>query len=311
MRKIKYPISPTELDEFRQEYLSSFGTVVESYTKKKTLNKKCKEYRWQDFKRKNSLSAIFPESMKEIMTADYSKLASLYELFAAQHLSGKQKTEIESIFNYDGYCAEIAKFFINNADRLKLHSCFYCEMSYVNVFTIDRGKKKHFDVDHVLPKSECPLLALSLFNFVPSCQVCNSRIKRQFPIGCTPAERAELSPSAANYDFESNVKFRLRPLKGGVRHFMASPTLFKIVVKADVPYNQEVKFFHLEERYEYHKMEALRLKDLKAKYPPTKIRSIAKMMGKTVKDVTEDIFHKDFLSQNDRCFRKFTIDILE
>lgn len=118
---------------------------------------------------------------------------------------------LEHIFNYDGYDNEIARFFVDYADELHLHSCFYCETAYVNVYDIAGNSKKYFDLDHVLPKSKCPILALSLFNFVPSCQVCNSRIKKSIPIGKDLGERKVLSPTSNLYDFENNVRFRLRP----------------------------------------------------------------------------------------------------
>lgn len=54
-------------------------------------------------------------------------------------------------------------------------------MAYINVYT-ETGKgvaKRQFDIDHFLPKGKCPPVALSLFNFVPSCPVCNERIKRE------------------------------------------------------------------------------------------------------------------------------------
>ena len=311
MRKIEYPDDPALLMKLTIDYLQYFGTAIEKNKKGGTLHKGCKEYRWQEFKRAHGVELKFPKSVKEIMIAPYTELADYYERFITHGFTDADKSRLESIFNYDGYDSEIAKFFLAHADDLNIHSCFYCETAYVNAYTIAGTAKKHFDVDHVLPKSVCPILALSLFNFVPSCQVCNSRIKKDDSIGRTPAEREELSPTSAKYLFEDNVRFRLRPLKRGVRKFIPNPTLFRIKVNANPPYDREVSFFHLEERYEYHKMEALRLKDLKAQYPRAHTKKIAKLLGRSVKDIEEDIFHKNFLTKFDRCFRKFTLDILK
>lgn len=310
MRRIDYPTDPKLLGVLKSDYLNAFGAAIEHYNNDGSLSKKCKEYKWAAFKKKYHKIKAFPWTFKELMLADYTTLAGIYEFYKTIALPPKAKEALASLFNYDTYETNIANFFISKADDLKLHSCFYCETAYINVYTVTGTNKKHFDVDHVLPKSECPLLALSLFNFVPSCQVCNSRIKRQIPIGKDATERAVLSPTNMNYDFENQVHFRLQPLKRGVRNFLANPTLFKVIVKAKAPYDQEVNFFHLEERYEYHKKEALRLKDLKQQYPRSATKRIASLLGKPVTKVEEDIFHKSFLSSNDRCFRKFTLDML-
>lgn len=311
MRKIEYPTDPVLLDLLKQDYLAHLGITFERKTKSGNLHKWCKEAKWQKFKTDKGISAIFPLSVKEIVLAPYIDLAAYYEKFIAHGFTDAEKFQLESIFNYDGYDDKIARFFVDHADDLNIHSCFYCETAYVNAYTIAGTHKKHFDVDHVLPKKKCPLFALSLFNFVPSCQVCNSRIKKDELIGRTPAEREELSPTSSIYQFEDKVRFRLHPLKRGVRKFSANSTLFRIKVNAKPPYDREVSFFHIEERYEYHKMEALRLKDLKAQYPRAQTKKIAKLLGRSVRDVEEDIFHKKYLTSFDRCFRKFTLDILK
>lgn len=55
--------------------------------------------------------------------------------------------------------------------------CPYCNRQYVSSYR-DKGKKKiTADLDHYYCKSFYPYLALSIYNFVPSCQICNSRFK--------------------------------------------------------------------------------------------------------------------------------------
>jgi len=51
--------------------------------------------------------------------------------------------------------------------------CPYCQRNYISSY----DKKTTADLDHFYPKSLYPFLALSLYNFIPSCQVCNSRFK--------------------------------------------------------------------------------------------------------------------------------------
>ena len=84
--------------------------------------------------------------------------------------------------------------------RLGIKTCPYCNRQYT--FTIDKNAK-HMSIrpqlDHFLPKSKYPLLALSFYNLIPACPECN-RIKRDEVLDIYPY----------NDDFDSNgLKFRI------------------------------------------------------------------------------------------------------
>ena len=52
--------------------------------------------------------------------------------------------------------------------------CPYCNMNY----TMKYGKERNAaDIDHFYIKSKYPQYALCLYNFVPACPVCNSKLK--------------------------------------------------------------------------------------------------------------------------------------
>ena len=61
-------------------------------------------------------------------------------------------------------------------DDLAIKTCPYCNRQYVAKLDIDIGKPLG-DIDHFYPKSYFPLFGLSLYNFVPSCKICNSLFK--------------------------------------------------------------------------------------------------------------------------------------
>ena len=197
---------------------------------------------------------------------------------------------------------------------MNISSCHYCELAYINTYSYLKGRKitvhQHFDVDHFLPKTHCPIIGLSLFNFVPSCQVCNSRIKSSRTVGKTKSEWIQFSPVNANYDFDKYVTVRLRMHKGPDTSFRKKGEYY-IYFRCKNGFKTEVDFFHLEERYEFHKMEAMRLKRLKAQYPLSARRKIAGMLGKTEAEVREDLFHKKYLKDYHRCFAKLTEDMLK
>lgn len=60
---------------------------------------------------------------------------------------------------------------------LKTHCCPYCNRQYITSWCDDLSEHTTSDLDHFYPKSIYELFSLSLFNFIPSCQICNSRQK--------------------------------------------------------------------------------------------------------------------------------------
>lgn len=305
MKKIEYPARGS----------SDFNKLVSDYKAIFAANLPSMERDWLDWKRYRGYTTLFPETVEELLTADVRLISDVYWRFEQLHyplrIYRHRNPELEyldSIFDYmNKYSNAIADFYIDRAEQLKICSCYYCETSYINVYT---ARKRQFDVDHYIPKERCPILGLSLFNFVPSCQVCNSRIKLAKLIGNTPVDYEEFNPAGANYAFDKNVSIRLR-MKPGYKHNLKNPNAYYIYFRCKKNFRKDVEFFHLEERYEFHKLEALRIKRLKAQYPPSARRKIADMLGFSEAKVTEDLFHEHYLKNNHRCFAKLTGDMLK
>lgn len=79
--------------------------------------------------------------------------------------------------------------------------CPYCHMHHVN-FHIRAGSrlKMRPPLDHYYPRSVYPYLGTSLYNLVPSCEQCNSRVK----LACDPFRRKIPHP----FDQKSKILFR-------------------------------------------------------------------------------------------------------
>ncbi|WP_118195482.1 HNH endonuclease family protein [Albibacterium indicum] len=65
--------------------------------------------------------------------------------------------------------------------NLEMRVCPYCNQQYT--FSVSRKRKKitRAELDHFLPREQHPLLALSFFNLIPSCTVCNRNLKGRSP----------------------------------------------------------------------------------------------------------------------------------
>jgi hypothetical protein len=262
--------------------------------------------------------------VKDILIADASEIAKLYDQFVALKISSteidkstkkkcrsKAYSELDDIFKYTNeYDGTIANFFIDRASQLHISTCFYCELSYINTYTVKTRNvtRRQFDLDHYIPKSKCPILGLSLFNFVPSCQVCNSRLKSEKIIGDNIKEYIKFNPTSKEYTFDFDVKIKLR-MKKLDPEFKDSNN-FSIKFNSKNSYEKVVSFFHLEERYDFHIHEAIRLTKLAEKYPDSAINKISHLLSRPAVEIKEDLFMLKYLYKNDRCFAKFTKDIL-
>lgn len=316
MKRINYDllIKSNDKDNFEDGYKAIFKCSL-----------KRKEKAWLDWKNNYDSTGTLTVTVEDLLTADFHQLVEVYKKFLDLKIPSTKKDKngndvksdqfenLEKIFNYtSGYDAKIAEFFIKWAEKLEIRSCYYCEMAYVNTYTLidkDNGnlvERRQFDLDHFLPKGKCPCVGLSLYNFVPSCQVCNSRIKLDNMPDVEYDEYEYISPTSVKAKFDENITVRLR-LRPTGQYLLAGRYIY---LKAQRPYRQYVDFFKLNERYSFHKPEAERLKSLKARYPKSNIKKIAKLLGYREKEVEEDIFNMGYLREKGRCFEKFTRDLL-
>lgn len=179
-----------------------------------------------------------------------------------------------------------------------------------------------FDLDHVLPKALCPITSLSLFNFVPSCQVCNEKLKNDKELANNKADWLKISPTYRGSDFDQEVTIKLIPEKSCSTFFELLQNRENYRLEFQTPhgvYDDYVTLFRLSDRYNYHKQLALQILELKERYSDEKIEEISRMMSKkfdekkeskyTESQVKEDIFQMDF--SKDRCFSKLRKDMME
>lgn len=309
-----YPEGEAWID-LAKEYVSEFKDLAEL------------EEHWKNIKETHKVLSVFPETVEKLMSYTFRELINVYERYQKlPRKTKKQKDELAviknelqtKVFNYDksgtGFKTHqgiISGFFRKKMDDLNIHTCYYCDMAYINPYIVDVDEmKSQFDLDHALAKDDCPLVALSLHNFVPSCPVCNERLKRKNPLNDSLDGVKLVAPCSEDFDANKQIHFKVNQKKVCTSGFMRHRDCYRIKVNAHGVYASYAQLFRLEERYEYHKGEALRLLDLKRKYPMSNIRQIARLMHKTADEVKEDIFGLHFSKDNHRCFDKLKRDIM-
>ena len=246
--------------------------------------------------------------LKELLCGEYEKLVEIKERIDTKYSS---KTNlIKQFFNYDKAKGKLSKlqpkiatFFEENVD---VHTCYFCNIEFINKFKKSDGKFKNgFTLDHYIDKGKYPYLALSLYNLIPSCYTCNSKVKGIDEIN-------NLSPSSANFDFDVKVKFRT---------FMENKNLqidkikdFDLQLKEDFSkeYIEYIDGFMLNERYEYHKYKVIEMINKRKAYPDSRIKELALLTKRTQEQVKQDLFGEYLFEENDlhkRPLSKLTRDI--
>jgi len=87
---------------------------------------------------------------------------------------------LEKVFTYKGFrngskdSSRNIKWF----EPLNLKACPYCNRNWISFVKDYKGNNNLlFDIDHYFPKHKYPWFALSFYNLIPSCTICNQRIK--------------------------------------------------------------------------------------------------------------------------------------
>ena len=246
-----------------------------------------------------------------------------------RRINGKEFYK-RDLLDYDFFSDTIAKHIIDNEkeELYTIKTCVYCNSAYINSYEISKGiKKRQFELDHFIPKAECPLFALSLYNLVPSCQVCNSRIKNSklYYVDIKISDVLEkLFPTSKNYNYEESIKFRIIPCKkiydkvqNGFAEFKDIADYFTIEfekLNSDSQYyekeSDEENGFDILNRYKYHKKEFLSYIDKARKYPASYFLMWAnKTSLSDAKDLYEAIFNSKLRDDEKLIFKKIYNDI--
>lgn len=318
MRKINYP------KNWRQEYWNIFSSE----------DKKDLQDSWKILRQKYSELAIFPKKVRRIICADFPKITDWYFEYI-KHVSDVELIEeLKKVFCYSNFRDKIASFFYNRISQMNIYSCFYCDIHPIGKYEANETKTyRTFDVDHFYENAQCPVLALSVKNFVPSCQICNSRVKGKRDLfefynlndpNMSVDEKKKIiyriAPISAGCDFDNKMHIYVFPKKGFAEKFgfLDNINSYKIHISSDKDYNNHIYAFKLTERYNSVSIlsEALSILDLKRKFPIVKIQEIKKLLEKEQRFITEEqieelIFRKNFDETRHSNLLKLKKDLLE
>lgn len=251
------------------------------------------------------MKSVLSSGMKasDLLIAPFEKLVDVYFKFETikkklkEEDIAKIKDKAEKIFTYSSYRDKIANFFMNPEYGFEIYNCFYCELENVRKYTDDKGVERHlFEIEHELDKGTCPMVGLSLFNFVPSCGHCNSQgVKGNHTIGTTKKDVKKLSPTVPDYDFEHKVIFVLDAKGSIIKDLKMTDHLDDYDISffyLDGLYKASVDLFQLHSRYnsEPYKSQLLALVQKRHNNPDNYIQELAKMSHCSYDEVLKEQF---------------------
>lgn len=233
-----------EMDEDINNYIKTCIFAYLTTNRVYQLNRDIKNY----FNCEDSKEAVqkYLNSFRNTIIESYLETSKVYDTMASlrQVCTDLNKDllvlneHIRKFINYD-YLFEL-----NLRDKILIESeidiCPYCGRQFITRFK----DKSSADLDHFLPKKYLPLLSLSLYNFIPSCQICNSRFKNQHI-------KKILYPFDDGYEDNAifNVKYKspitkIRPVIEIQIENISKDKYFET--------SEDIKLFHIDEIYQSH-----------------------------------------------------------
>lgn len=125
----------------------------------------------------------------ELYTDDFLKNSFPKDCMTDKGVNEKRRYCVNVVLNGLGYSNKFSKkdgLGIGENERcgrheylnmLDVHVCPYCNRQYITSFEKKDKKWSTADMDHYYPKAIFPLLSMNLYNMIPSCAICNSRLK--------------------------------------------------------------------------------------------------------------------------------------
>lgn len=273
----------------RVRYLANIQNDYYNVIKSRRMSK-YKNITFEEYYNRYLKHKLLNYSLEDILCGDYEKLIEIKNSIGTKY---KSKSNImKQFFNYDKKSSSfkaktsffqeiISKFFEQN---IEVHTCYYCNIDFINRFKKQNELKNGFTLDHVLEKADYPYLALSLYNLVPSCYVCNSKVKdSKIPFD-------NFSPTNKNFDFDEKVKFKSFLLNLNLQIEKEQDFYIKLIENYSNKFDQYIESLNLNNRYDYHKYKVLEMIQKRKEYPDSRIKEISDLTNKTQGEIKQDLF---------------------
>lgn len=192
--------------------------------------------------------------------------------------------QLNRIFNYKKFSSKDNPGYsaYDLAHKLDICTCTYCNRMYTKT-VVNPHKITRPEFDHWFAKSIYPMLAISFFNLIPSCNTCNSTVKGASEMRL----KTHLHPYLDRPDFSFSYYNKTYGTYG-----------FDIKAAPHTKSHRTVQAFKLKEIYEMHEDEIIDLTKIKAIYSESYL-SILAVQFKGLSISEDEIYRLAFGTYND------------
>lgn len=183
--------------------------------------------------------------------------------------------DLNSIFSYSDFSgAETVTYGAYTlAKNLNRRTCTYCNRTYTNTLSTSAGKKiMRPQFDHWYPQTRFPVLAISFYNLIPSCYICNSSVKSDTVLDLLLHVHPYMDANQSD-EFKFNYVYR------------TSLDQYRVFITPTDPTNRKafdtIKKLNIDEMYNSHHEELKDLIKIKQSYSDQYISKMQKFFPKS------------------------------
>ncbi|MCU5742467.1 hypothetical protein OCC47_14175 [Bacillus cereus] len=182
--------NPNYLNEITININRNYRSVMGKIHNHNSLKKKLKHYEQQQKILKKEFEILREKDASEIQISfvkkKIEKVTCIIKLVNRYIQEGKSLIDkLEKVFNYDHFCRQHSKGNEKKwgayelVKQLKIEVCPYCNRQFITVSEPNEEEtgRTRPQLDHFYSQSRFPFFAVSFFNLIPCCHVCNSNLK--------------------------------------------------------------------------------------------------------------------------------------
>lgn len=225
------------------------------------------------------------KSIENLAIIENEEMLLLIDSFHQLNFSKEDLKTLEEIFNYEYFSKlEPHKWSRHKLlTKLGVKVCPYCQRNYITSYILEANKetkaeKTTADLDHFYSKKDYPFLALSLYNFIPSCSICNSRMK----LKKTTYDKDNKKNSII-YPYIDNFKGVFKTNNQLLEVLLGSRDTFEVSIddQGDLKTKETIDMFKLDKVYkEAHNEYLLHMMESIKNKPESYLKSIAEFFIK-------------------------------
>jgi len=233
-------IQHEHLDRLAKEHITS----VQKYINYDALNTLESEYLKKKIKK---ILGAKPDEFDDILNDEIIKNINVDKL-TKTFVGGYPKDTKGGLIGYSKFIKKDDKNYdaYTLAKKLNVNVCPYCNInSTYTVIKTNNEKITRPEFDHFYDKATYPILALSFYNLIPSCHICNSTLKGTEKF----SNKTHINPYVDSFDEVAKFKLKIEDSR-----FYHSIDGFSIQLETeDERAKKSIKSFELNTLYQNHK----------------------------------------------------------